>query len=57
MQAYYDAYDQAQESMRPIEMSAIDAVFAARAGSESNGFERIARCRRALDAIDSQVKG
>jgi hypothetical protein len=51
-QQFYDTWDRANVVATPALVSAIDALFITRAAGGSSGFERMAKCRRALEAID-----
>ena len=54
-QPFYDAWEAAHRVETVVVHSAIDTLFASsEEGVRSGGFERMARCRRALEAIDSQ---
>jgi hypothetical protein len=54
MQGFYDEWEKANKVVRHALMSAIDTMFISKSTVRSNGFERIARCRQALVAIDGQ---
>ena len=55
MQEYYDAWETMNAASRPVVLTAIDAIFATRGNEHSSGFDRIAKCRHALEALDMQV--
>lgn len=54
MQAFYDAWEEANRVVKPVMVSTIDALFTTRGTGRSNGFDRINRCRQALVALDGQ---
>jgi hypothetical protein len=57
MQAYYDAWEAMHAARRPVMLTALDALFSTRGNEHSSGFDRMAKCRHALEALDMQVGG
>ena len=58
MQHLYDSWEAAFAArVHPnVILTAMQALRSQRSDSTLNGFDRIATCRRALDALDKQVR-
>ena len=58
MQQLYDDWDSAQQirAKPALVLTAMQALRAQRSDMRMNGFDRIAACRRALEALDKQVR-
>jgi len=52
LQNFYDTFEEATRVCKPVLLSAMQSMRAQRSNVQSSGFDRIANCRRALEALD-----